>query len=138
VGPDAQVTGIHFPGPPAVPLTPDPSLKLNSRVIKWIQDYNTNAPDKNPCGPVAFEGKLRMARAWSDYYGRPIHLGEFGCYMKIDAESRAHFYGAFRRALDHEKTGWAIWDWSAAFCYWDRTNGRPMPGLHEALFGGGK
>ena len=42
---------------------------------------------------------------------------------------------AFRHALDGQKLGWAMWDWSAAFRYWDKKNNQPLPGLHEALFG---
>jgi hypothetical protein len=52
-----------------------------------------------------------------------------------DPKSRANFYAAFRHALDGQRLGWAIWDWSAGFCYWDKNNNRPMPGMREALFG---
>jgi endoglucanase len=134
-GPDVKVTGIQFPGPPAAPLIPDPSLRLNPWVVKWIQQYNTRPTAKNPCGPKAFEDRLKLARAWSDYYGRPVHVGEFGCYTTADPESRARFYAAFRRALDQEQLGWAMWDWSAGFRYWDKKNNRSMPGMREALFG---
>lgn len=134
-GPDTKVKGIQFPGPPATPLLPDPSLELKPWVRDWIQRYNTLPTGKNPSSPLAFEGKLKFAREWSDYYGRPVHVGEFGCFTSADPQSRANFYAAFRRALDEQKLGWAIWDWSAGFRYWDKKNGRPMPGMHEALFG---
>jgi endoglucanase len=129
------VTGIVFPGPPKTPLVPDPSLKLSAAMRKWIERYNTLPTEENPSSPIAFEGKLKLARAWSDYYGRPIHLGEFGCFTTADPKSRANFYAAFRRACDEEKIGWCIWDWSAGFRYWDKENNRPMPGMREALFG---
>jgi endoglucanase len=134
-GGQTPVTGIVFPGPPVTPLVPDPSLNLNSRVQDWIHNYNMQPAEKNPSSPVAFEGKIKLARAWSDYYGRPVHFGEFGCFTKADPESRAHFYAAFRHALDQQHLGWAIWDWSADFRYWDKKNNRPAPGMHEALFG---
>lgn len=134
-GASVRVTGFQFPGPPARPLSPDPSLKLEARTLELIRNYNTLPAEKNPCGPLAFEKKLAYVRAWSDYYGRPVHLGEFGCYLKADAASRARFYEAFRRELEKQKIGWAIWDWSANFRYWDKANNRPMPGMHEALFG---
>jgi endoglucanase len=134
-GPDPKVTGIQFPGPPATPLVPDPALKLNPWVRDWIHNYNTLPAEKNPSSPIAFEDKIKLAREWSDYYGRPVQMGEFGCYTKADPASRARFYAAFRRALDREKLGWAIWDWSADFRYWDKRNNRPMPGMREALFG---
>jgi len=131
----SKVTGIQFPGPPAAPLNPDPSLKLPEWMRHWIRDYNTLPASENPSSPIAFEGRLKYARAWSDYYGRPIHVGEFGCYTKADAESRVRFYGAFRRSLDENNIGWAIWDWSSGFRYWDKEESRPVQGMHEGLFG---
>jgi endoglucanase len=134
-GGQTPVTGIIFPGPPATPLVPDSSLKLSPALREWIERYNTLPTEENPSSPVAFEEKLKYCRAWSDYYGRPIHLGEFGAYTKSDEQSRVNFYAAFRRACEDEKIGWAIWDWSAGFRYWDKANNRPMPGMREALFG---
>jgi endoglucanase len=133
-GPDVQVTGIQFPGPPATPLIPAPSLKLNRWVVKWIQHYNKRPTEKNPCSPLAFEGRLKLARAWSDYYDRPVQVGEFGCYTTADPASRARFHAAFRRALDEQKLGWGLWEWSGGFRYWDRRHKCPMPGMREALF----
>src|ERR1017187_5787121 len=134
-GPDPKVTGIQFPGPPAQPVVPDPSLKLNKWVLDWIHNYNTLPAEKNPSSPIAFEAKIKLARAWSDYYGRPVHFGEFGAFTTADAKSRANFYAAFRRACNEQKLGWAIWDWSAGFRYWDKKSNQPMPGMREALFG---
>lgn len=134
-GPMPRQTGIQFPGPPATPLTPDPSLNLPKAALDWIHRYNTLPADENPCSPKAFTGRLRYAREWSDYYGRPIHLGEFGCFTTADPESRARLYAAYRHALAQDKIGWAIWDWSAGFRYWDKKRNCPMPGMREALFG---
>jgi endoglucanase len=131
------VTGIQFPGPPAIPLIPDPSLKLKPYMAEWIQRYNTLPTEENPSSPRAFESKLRYVHAWSDYYGRPCHIGEFGAYTKADAASRARFYAAFRRTAEEQHLGWAIWDWSAGFRFWDKKTGQPMPGMAEALFGTG-
>jgi len=131
-GQDTSTTNIIFPGPPATPLTP--ATNATRWVAGWIKNYNTLPTDKNPSSPIAFTEKLKFVRAWSDYYGRPVHIGEFGCYTKADPASRANFYAAFRRAAEDQKLGWAIWDWSAGFRYWDKQNNRPMPGMHEALF----
>lgn len=134
-GPDVKVTGFQFPGPPEKPLVPDPALKPAPHVLETVEKYNTLPTAENPVSPLAFKSKLAYARQWSDYYGRPVHLGEFGCYVKVDPESRVRFYQEFRRALNEQKLGWAIWDWSANFRYWDKENNRPMPGMHDALFG---
>ena len=129
------VTGIVFPGPPAQPLVPDPKLDLKPWVLEWIQKYNTLPPAQNPSGPLAFTDKLKFVREWSDFYGRPVHIGEFGAYIKADPQSRVNFYSAFRRVAEQEHLGWAIWDWSGNFRYWDKKNDKPVPGIHEALFG---
>jgi endoglucanase len=134
-GPDTKATGIQFPGPPDTPLVPDPSLTLNKWVLDWIHRYNTLPAATNPVGPAAFEGKIKQARAWADYYGRPVHFGEFGCFTRADPVSRVNFYAAFRHAAEAQNIGWAIWDWSAGFRYWDKKNEQPMPGMREALFG---
>jgi len=129
------VTGIIFPGPPPQPLVPDPKLELKNYQLDWLKKYNTLPTDQNPSSPLAFTGKIRYIRAWSDYYGRPVHLGEFGAFTKADEQSRANFYSAFRRAAEENHIGWCIWDWSAGFKYWDKARQQPMPGMHEALFG---
>jgi len=129
------MTGIVFPGPPAQPLAENPNWKLKPYQVDWLKKYNTLPTDKNPSSPSAFTDKLKYIAAWSDYYGRPIHLGEFGAFTKADEQSRANFYSAFRRAAEQNKIGWCIWDWSAGFRYWDKDNNRAMPGMHEALFG---
>jgi endoglucanase len=137
-GPDVKLTGIRYPGPPAVPLTPPGGLKLSADARDWLERYNTLPAGQNPSGPRAFRGALRLAKQWADHYGRPVHVGEFGCYEKADAESRARFHRDFREALDAEGLGWALWDWKAGFHYWDRKAGRPAPGMREALFPGRK
>ena len=131
---DVQQTNIIFPGPPAHPLSMDESLHLQPWVRDWIEKYNTLPADKNPSGPSAFTGQLKYIHDWSAYYGRPVHLGEFGAYIKADDYSRANYYAAFRQAADHEGIGWCIWDWSANFHYWDNKNNAPIPGMREALF----
>jgi endoglucanase len=103
--------------------------------VDWIQRYNTIPTEKNPSSPSVFTGKLALARAWSDYFGRPIHVGEFGAYSKAVVDSRVHFYAAFRHACDENKLGWAMWDWNSGFRYWDDAKKEPVKGMKEALFG---
>ena len=134
-GGSTPVTGIIFPGPPPQPLVPDPALKLNGHLQEWIHQYNTLPADQNPSSPIAFAAHLKYLRQWSDYYHRPIHLGEFGAYTRADEPSRANFYRTFRQAAEENQIGWCIWDWNAGFRYWDRANHRPEPGMRAALFG---
>jgi endoglucanase len=134
-GPDTKLTGILFPGPPPSPLVPDPKLKLNSKVLDWVKKYNNEPATRNPSSPKAFQGLIDQAKEWSEYYGRPIYIGEFGCYTGADPASRAHYYNAFRQAAEQAKFGWAIWDWKAGFHYWNEKSNSAEPGMHEALFG---
>jgi endoglucanase len=131
---ETPVTGIVFPGPPATPLLINTNLTIKPWLRGWIEKYNTLPADQNPSSPLAFEKKLAYCRAWSDFYGRPVHLGEFGAYTKADAASRANFYSTMRRTAEKEKIGWCIWDWSDGFRYWDNKTEQTMPGMHAALF----
>ena len=118
-GPDTKLTGILFPGPPPSPLVPDPKLKLKSGVLDWVKKYNNEPAARTPSSPMAFQGLIDQAKEWSEYYGRPVHIGEFGCYTRADPASRAHYYRAFRQAAEQARFGWAIWDWKAGFHYWN-------------------
>ncbi len=134
-GPDTKQTGIVFPGPPAQPLVANTNLNLKPWVLYWIKQYNTLPTARNPSSSLAFADKLKYAAAWSDYYGRPLHLGEFGALTTADAQSRANFYAAMRHTAEELHIGWCLWDWSAGFRYWDKAHNRALPGLHTALFG---
>jgi endoglucanase len=133
-GPDLKATGIHFPGPPKIPFESDPALPLKPWVLKTIQQYNTQPAASNPCSQRAFLSKIATAKAWSEEFGRPVHFGEFGAFIKADQESRAHYYEAMRQALDAAGIGWAIWDWKSGFNYWDGKTQQPLPGMRHALF----
>ncbi len=134
-GPDTKITGILFPGPPRTRLVPDPNLKVNRWVLDWVERYNTEPTAENPCAPHVVQAAIAKAREWSDYYGRPVHLGEFGCLATVDPTSRAAYYRTFREAAEKAGIGWAIWDWRAGFRYWGEKTGQPEPGMREALFG---
>ena len=134
-GPNTKVTGIRFPGPPPAPLIPAPTLKVNNWVFDWVERYNTEPAATNECGPRTIQAAVDKAREWSEYYGRPIHFGEFGCFTTADPASRANYYRTFREAAEKAGIGWAMWDWKAGFRYWDEKAGRPAPGMREALFG---
>ena len=99
-----------------------------------IRQYNTLPSETNPSSALAFRPKIQQAKAWSEKFGRPVHFGEFGAFTKADQDSRAHYYAAYRQALDEAGIGWAIWDWKSGFNYWDTRRQQPLPGMREALF----
>jgi endoglucanase len=132
--PSTATTNVVYPGPPPAPLTPDPAAASSPGVQAWFDGYNALEQALNPCSRLAFEDRLRLARGWSDYYGRPVHVGEWGCYTKAAAASRERYHREKRALLDELKLGWALWDWKAGFRYWDDQGNQPAPGLREALF----
>lgn len=134
-GPDVKATNIVFPGPPSKPLQVDPSLGLRPHVVRWIQGYNTLPTELNPSSPQIIRKAMKTAHDWSLQHNRPIHVGEFGAYIKADPDSRARFYSEFRKILDEYNFAWAIWDWKAGFRYWDDKTNAPAPGMRKALFG---
>jgi endoglucanase len=127
----AAIHGIQFPGPPSEPLAVPPGV--SQWAANWINDYNSLPAERNPSGSAGFRSALALARQWSDHYGRPVHIGEFGAFSTIDPESRVAYYTAIRQALDELGLGWAIWDWKAGFHYWQDQAPSP-PGLRDALF----
>lgn len=135
-GTDPATTNIHFPGPPPTPVIPAPGI--SSWATNWLKDYNTLPAEANPSSPEAFRGKLFIAKQWSDYYGRPVHVGEFGAYDTFaPRDSRVHFYLEMRQRMDELGLGWAMWDWKAGFHYWKQSgnSGAPDPaGLRAAMF----
>jgi endoglucanase len=134
-GADARrLQGIVFPGPPSQRLNIDPAWQLSSGTVDWVDRYNTTPTETNPSSARAFRGVVRQAKEWSEYYGRPVHMGEFGAYIAADAQSRANYYRMFRAALDEAGIGWAMWDWKAGFRYWDSATNQPAFGMRDALF----
>jgi endoglucanase len=110
-------------------------LKLNQGFRDWLEGYNTQPRETNPSGPKVIRAAVDSIKEWSDHYGRPVYLGEFGAYTTADPASRARYYRAFREALEAAGIGWTIWDWKAGFRYWNEKTDRPEPGMRKALFG---
>jgi hypothetical protein len=132
--PDTATAGLVYPGPPPTPVTPHPTVTNTPWIADWFNAYNTLPAAQNPCSTNAYAARFGMVRLWSEYYGRPIHLGEFGAYEQADAASRARFYADMRALADACGFGWAIWDWKAGFHYWNSTSNATQPGLRDALF----
>ena len=135
VGTPTTTTNIVYPGPPSKPIPPAPATANDAWVADWFEQYNELPTSHNPCSSQAFAEALAYARDWSDYYGRPLHVGEFGCYRRAPSESRIRFYRRKRQYLESLGLGWASWDWKAGFHYWDAGTGKPVPGMRDSLFG---
>ena len=88
-GDDRKQTGFVFPGPPKSPLKPAPGLSLSPGFLETIKAYNTLPTESNPISPRVMDQAVSRIKEWSDYYGRPVYLGEFGAYTAADPVSRA-------------------------------------------------
>lgn len=131
--PIRNLRGVKFPGPPTTPLAaPDGA---SDDLKNWLTQYNTLPLDRNPCSPQVMRELAADAREWSEYYGRPVHFGEFGAYQVADVQSRVNYCREYRLAIENAGLTWALWDWSAGFHYWDKGKNRPVEGMGEALFG---
>lgn len=128
-----DLKGIRYPGPPASPLELPPSLREATDRAAWIQDYNRLPATENPCSMKSIERALDEARGWSDYFGRPIHLGEFGSNRVADQASRNRYARDVRTVAEARNIPWTLWEWKAGFGYWDPQTNKPL--LREALFG---
>ncbi len=124
--------GITYPGPPPTPFVIPDQLKENPGIRSFIGGYNTLPAESNPCSPTIVRELLDLAREWSDHFGRPVHLGEFGSHNIGDPKSRSNYSHDVRTLAEARKIPWALWDWKASFAYWDSANNRPL--LRSALF----
>lgn len=128
-----DLKGITYPGPPARPVSLPASLKESLERAAWIESYNTSPAEENPCSAKAVERILDDAIAWSKFFGRPVHLGEFGSHQVADLESRRRYSRDVRVAAQNRNIPWTLWDWKAGFGYWNPETKQAL--LKDALFG---
>jgi endoglucanase len=133
-GPSAATTNVVYPGPPPAPVPVHPLAAKNAGVVDWFEKYNTLPTAENPCSSNGFNQAFQQAKAWSDHYGRPVHVGEFGAFSTSDVESRVRYYREMRECMERHGLGWASWDWKAGFNYWDPKTGAPISGMRQAFF----
>lgn len=70
---------------------------------------------------------------WSNQYGRPIFLGEFGAYSKADMDSRALWTEYVARSAEKNGFSWAYWEFGAGFGVYDRTAKAWVEPIRQAL-----
>ena len=127
-----DLKGIQFPGPPPTPFQLPASLKENSGVVAFVSGYNTLPSAGNPSSIDPVERTMKEAREWSNHFGRPVHLGEFGAHQTGDDTSRARYLRDVRKVCEQLKIPWTMWEWKAGFGYWDPQAGKAR--FREALF----
>jgi endoglucanase len=117
-----DLRGIIYPGPPATPYQIPAALRDNAGLRSFIDGYNTLPGEQNPCSARPIRETLDAARAWSLYFGRPIHLGEFGSHFPADHASRARYLRDVRTLTETRNIPWTLWEWKAGFGYWNPQN----------------
>jgi endoglucanase len=120
-----DLRGIAYPGPPEKPFQLPASLQENSGVRAFVEGYNTLPGEQNPSSARGVRETLDAARAWSRYFGRPIHLGEFGSHQVGDQASRSRYLRDVRTLAEERKIPWALWEWKSGFGYWDPAKNQP-------------
>lgn len=127
-----DLKSIRYPGPPETPYQIPPSLKDNSGVIAFVEGYNALPTGANPSSALPVRRTLAAAREWSDTFGRPVHLGEFGAHQAGDDASRAQYLRDVRSTAEQLRIPWTMWEWKAGFGYWDPQSNRAR--FHAAMF----
>jgi endoglucanase len=125
-----QTTGVRFPGPPEVPLTPATSVTW---VRVWFDRYNREPAATNPSGLSTIVEQLAMAKAFADARHIPVYMGEFGAIDHADMASRVAWIRATRAEAERQGFGWAYWDDGGSFAAYDRKRNAWVPELKDAL-----
>jgi endoglucanase len=128
-----RTTGVVFPGPPAVPLHPDPAAAGSTWVSEWFARYDALPADSNPSGPATIADELDMAAAFGRAHRLPVYMGEFGADDHGDAASRERWTRAVRVEAERRGFGWAYWDDGGSFKAYDRATRTWVPYLKSAL-----
>jgi endoglucanase len=106
-GDDYKTTGIIWPGPPPSPLAPAPGL--SQWVINWINWYNSDPVETNPCGYAIILDEIQTACDWGIKNNRPLWMSEFTAQDGGDMASRARWTQFVREELEKRNIPWSTW-----------------------------
>ncbi len=124
--------GITYPGPPTTPFRLPPPLRSNAGLVAFVESYNTLAGEDNPCSKRPVRELLDVARSWSNHFGRPVHLGEFGAHDAGDTASRGRYLHDVKTLAEERLIPWTMWEWKSSFGYWDPS--KNLPRFKQHLF----
>ena len=79
--------------------------------------------------------ELDAAVRWNKASGYPLHLGEFGSFVKADMDSRVEYTRYMRHALERRGFGWAYWEFASNFGIYKPRSKEWREPLVEALLG---
>ncbi len=130
---DPYSTGVEWPGPPQVKLTPSPEALEISWLKKWYKDYNDLPEKHNPCGPRAIQKDLDWALKWGEKLDCHLWMGEFGAYGKAGMDSRVRWTTFMRAEAEQRGFSWSYWEFGAGFGVYDRSMHKWNQDLLDAL-----
>jgi endoglucanase len=133
-GPGWSTTGVIYPGPPAMPIQPEPDTLAIQWMADWFDDYNTLPTTLNPSGPMAIQAMFSDVAAYLGTSAYGVYNGEWGVTRDADDQSRANWIRDNREASENLGVGWAIWDDGGDFAILDADTGEWDPGVLDALF----
>ena len=76
---------------------------------------------------------FQIAQEWSDTNKRPLHLGEFGVYHKIEMNVRIAWTAFVARQAEKNNWSWSFWELNQGFGIYDLATNQWKQGLYEAL-----
>ena len=130
--------GVPFPSrlsdPDVARLLGDLMLQHRAEAVALVKGQ-LNAPWTEE----RIAADIARAGAWSQRYGRPVIINEFGVLgWKAAAVDRARWLRAVRTAAERNCIGWTHWDYADGFGFVRRVGEREIPDeiMVDALLGG--
>ncbi len=122
--------GLKYPSNPesaerVAALVPDETERL--QVIRYGREHWEAA---------RIESEMKQAAEWARRRGVPLVCNEFGVYREfVDPEDRAAWLHDVRAALERNRIGWAMWDYSGSFGVVTKKDGKTVAddGVLKAL-----
>jgi endoglucanase len=86
----------------------------------------------------AVRDDLAKAASWAQDHGRPLFIGEFGCYERADMAARRQWTRFVRLEAEQLGLSWCYWEFGTDFGAFDPGRNAWREPLRDALLGDGK
>jgi endoglucanase len=119
--------------PPDMPAVPFPGVVPDLK-DKIPRNRGIEKQSGRELSVADLDARFAKVAAWAAQHAPNVefHVGEFGVYRPVDADSKRNWIRAIRHACERHGWGWAVWDYQGGFAVRDR-NGNATPIL-EGLF----
>jgi endoglucanase len=134
----ANLPGLILPDDPNLLVTVHYYLPIEftHQGTEWIPRFANlrDIPWKGaPADEAAISTAFDQAAEWGRTHKRPIFLGEFGTYGKVDMASRVRWTSFVARQAEQHGFPWAYWEFCAGFGAFDPIAQAWRPPLLKAL-----